>query len=103
MLTPAALKRMLAIGRTFRGKHYDLFFGWSDDRLYCSELVWKIYDRALGIQIGARQHLDDFDLTAPQVRQKIRQRWGDHPPATEPVISPAAMFASDRLVTIYRQ
>ncbi|MDB5284487.1 MAG: hypothetical protein JWO06_3562, partial [Bacteroidota bacterium] len=28
----------------FLGKKYDLYFEWSDDKIYCSELVWKIYD-----------------------------------------------------------
>src|SRR5437867_163185 len=26
---------------------YDLTFEWSDDKIYCSELVWKVYERAL--------------------------------------------------------
>ena len=34
------------------GRPYDLTFEWSDDRVYCSELVWKIYDRALHVDIG---------------------------------------------------
>jgi hypothetical protein len=33
---------MKATGEGFLGKDYDLTFGWSDERLYCSELVWKV-------------------------------------------------------------
>lgn len=31
----------------FEGRPYDLTFEWSDDRTYCSELVWKLYMRFL--------------------------------------------------------
>ena len=46
---------MRQVGESFRGRPYDLTFEWSDERIYCSELVWKIYERALGIEIGPPQ------------------------------------------------
>jgi hypothetical protein len=99
-LTADALNRLESTSRRFEGRPYDLTFEWSDDRMYCSELVWKIYDRALGVQLGAMQHLRDFDLSAPEVRAKMRERYGDHVPLDEPVISPVAIFSSDQLVTV---
>jgi hypothetical protein len=84
----------------FLGRPYDLTFEWSDDRVYCSELVWKIYDRALHIDIGELQHLRDFNLADPVVKTKMRQRYGDHVPLAETVISPAAMFRSPLLKTV---
>jgi hypothetical protein len=102
-LTPATLARMRAEGERFRGKDYDLYFGWSDQRIYCSELVWKIYKRATGVEIGHLQKLRDFDLSNPIVQHKIRQRYGSHIPFDEPVISPASMFNSDLLVEAYRR
>ena len=41
-LNPEKLSRMRAAGKKFVGKNYDWTFGWSDERIYCSELVWKI-------------------------------------------------------------
>ena len=96
----AALARMHEEGETFRGKHYDPFFEWSDERIYCSELVWKIYQRALGIEIGVLQTLRDFDLSDPLVQAKLEERYGDNIPLDMKVISPAAMFDSDFLVTV---
>ena len=90
-----------AEGEALLGRPYDLYFEWSDERVYCSELVWKVYQRALGIKIGALQTISEFDLSHPAVQAKIRERWPGQPPADEQVISPAAMFASDRLVTVY--
>lgn len=101
LLTPKVIERMLDIGRTFEGRHYDLHFEWSDERVYCSELVWKIYKRALDIEIGKLQTINEFDLSHPAVQAKIKERWPDQPPADEQVISPAAMFESSLLVTVY--
>ena len=98
-LTPQARDRLAAIGATYAGKPYDAAFGWSDDKIYCSELVWKIYQRALGIEIGALQPLKQFDLTAPAVRAKMQERYGNAIPWDEPIISPAAMFDSPLLRT----
>jgi hypothetical protein len=102
-LTPEVLERMLAVGKVFEGKHYDHYFEWSDDRIYCSELVWKIYKRALNLEIGKPQKLREFDLDDPIVKTKIRERFGDLIPMDETVISPAAMFASELLETVYER
>ncbi len=76
------------------GKPYDLYFEWSDQRIYCSELVWKAYREAVGIELGDRQKLRDFDLSDARVKAKMRERFGGEVPLDEPVISPAAMFDS---------
>jgi hypothetical protein len=92
--------RLIATARSFMGKPYDPAFEWSDTRMYCSELAWKLYDRALGVQIGHLEHLRDFHLNDPVVRAKLRERYGKHIPLDEPVISPAAMYASDKLFEV---
>ena len=68
LLTERNIAAMRREAARFAGRDYDLTFGWSDDRLYCSELIWKIYDRTLGIRLGNLQRLGDFDLSAPAVR-----------------------------------
>jgi hypothetical protein len=101
LLTSSNLAKMKAEGRRFQGKSYDPYFEWSDDRIYCSELVWKIFKRALGVELGATQVLGDFDLSDPVAKKKIRERWKSTPPMHEVVISPETMFESDKLVTVY--
>lgn len=103
VLTAAALGRMREVGRDFVDRGYDHDFAWSDDQLYCSELVWKIYQRALGLEIGALQKFGEFDLSHPVVQAKMHERWGDALPLDEPVISPAAMFASGLLRTVHEE
>ncbi|HNT51043.1 MAG TPA: YiiX/YebB-like N1pC/P60 family cysteine hydrolase, partial [Cyclobacteriaceae bacterium] len=83
-----------------KGKNYDLYFEWSDDRMYCSELVWKIYFEATGISIGSLQKLNEFNLTNSVVKQKLKERYGNKIPLHEKVISPECMFNSAVLVTV---
>jgi len=84
----------------FYEKNYDLTFEWSDDKAYCSEMVWKSYHRGLGIELGKLQKLSDFDLTSKVVKEKLKQRYGNKIPEDEPVISPDAIFKSDLLETV---
>ncbi len=42
LITPQSVKKLKTVASTFKGKPYDLTFEWSDDSIYCSELVWKI-------------------------------------------------------------
>lgn len=100
ILTPETLGKMRTIGRAFIGKSYDLNFEWSDDNMYCSELVWKLYQRGTGLQIGNTQKLRDFDLTNAEVQKKMKERYGAHIPMDEIVISPAAIFESEQLMTV---
>jgi hypothetical protein len=100
VLDAQALARIHKLIPDFEGKHYDLTFGWDDSLIYCSELVWKLYDRALGIQVGKLRKMRDFDLSSPIVKEKMKQRYGDHVPLEETVISPADVFNSELLRTI---
>ena len=102
VLTSEKLSDMKVIGNRFLGKNYDLYFEWSDERIYCSELVWKIYKEALGIELGELETLQDFDLTNEAVTEKLRERYGNNIPKNELVISPASMFKSEKLQTIYQ-
>ncbi|MBS1560836.1 MAG: YiiX family permuted papain-like enzyme [Bacteroidetes bacterium] len=100
LLTSSAIQRLKKVGEGFIGRNYDATFEWSDERIYCSELLWKVYQRAMGIEIGKLEYLGEFDLTHDAVKTKLRERYGAHIPTNETVISPAAIFASDRLKTV---
>lgn len=100
ILTNSTLTKMKKIGEQFKGKPYDVYFEWSNEKIYCSELVWKIYEQATGIKIGQLEQLSDFDLTNDIVKTKMKERYGDNIPMGEKVISPAAMFNSDKLITV---
>lgn len=100
ILTPQTVKKLREAGAKFQGKPYDSYFEWSDKRIYCSELVWKIYDRGIGIRVGKLQKVRDLDLSDPIVKNKIKERYGNKVPMDEIVISPGEMFLSGLLVTV---
>jgi hypothetical protein len=100
ILTHDALSKMKSEEEKLKGKNYDIYFGWDDDKIYCSELVWKVYKRATGIELGKPEKLKDFDLTDPLVKNQLQHRYGKAIPYNEPVISPAQIFESDKLETV---
>lgn len=100
VLSPAVLSNMKKVGEQYLGKSYDVYFNWSDEKIYCSELVWKIYKEAAGIEIGTLENLSDFDLSSDYVQSIMKERYGNNIPLDEKVISPAAMFNSSLLVTV---
>src|SRR5688572_15846444 len=84
-LTDLQVTKLRKAAKPFEGQAYDLTFEWSDTKIYCSELVWKIYDRALGVELGELQKLREFDLSDAAVRTKMKQRYGDKIPLDSPV------------------
>lgn len=99
-LTPTIFAKVKASGEKYNGKSYDLYFGWSDEKIYCSELVWKIYKQGANIEVGKLQKLKEFDLSSKEVKAIIKERYGDNIPFDEIVISPQSIFDSELLVTV---
>jgi hypothetical protein len=104
ILTASTLSKMRALAAQLLGRRYDLQFRWDDTQLYCSELVYKLYERGAGVQIGRLQAARTLDLGSPAVQRKMRERFGGGNGAfnpEEPVITPQAMFEDGKLVTVF--
>ena len=97
LLTPEVITKMQTDAKSKLGIHYDLGFSWDDKEMYCSEYVWKIYNKALNITIGDLKPLKEFDLSHPAVKEKLTQRYGKNIPMDENMISPGDMYDSDLL------
>jgi len=100
LITPDVLSKMKKVGDQLKGKPYDTTFEWSDNKIYCSELVWKIYQRGAGIEIGKLQRLKEFDLSNAIVKAIMKKRYRGKIPTDEIVISPGTLFDSELLITI---
>jgi len=92
ILTPSKVDALKAAMQNYIGKDYDGLFAWSDKRMYCSEVLWKLYKNVLNIEAGALQQLGDLDFTNPIVRRKLAEIYGGEIPMDETVISPQAML-----------
>jgi cell wall-associated NlpC family hydrolase len=100
LLNSDTLGKMRRLAEELLDRPYDSWFGWSDNRFYCSELVWKIYKKALNIELGKMQKLKEFNLSSPEVKEILSEYYGNKIPVEEKAISPAAIFASKALVAI---
>ncbi|MBL7689379.1 MAG: hypothetical protein JNJ49_15185 [Bdellovibrionaceae bacterium] len=82
------------------GKNYDIFFEWSDDTIYCSELVYKTLFAATGKEIGLIQKFSDLNLNGPLIQELIRQRYKDTGKTfnpNEPIVTPVSQLEDSDL------
>jgi hypothetical protein len=92
LLSKESVSKMLAEAKKLLGTSYDIYFAWDDKELYCSEYVWKLYNKYLGLEVGKLRPMKDFDLSAPQVKEIMKKRYGSNIPLEEKMISPGDMF-----------
>ena len=96
-LSKEAVAKMKAVGGGHKGKHYDTLFQWSDNKMYCSELVWKIYNQGAGVDLCPPGHFSDYPINLPAVKKLIKQRYGKSFNPDESIVSPYALFKSNLL------
>lgn len=100
LLNPQTIQKMKEYGNKFNKKDYDLYFEWSDDKIYCSELIWKIYKNGAGIELCPLQKLKNFNLKDPRVQAILSERYGKNIPLEEDVIAPSDLEKSKIVTTI---
>jgi uncharacterized protein YycO len=99
-LTESQKQTMMSYGKKQLGKNYDKKFQWGDDKIYCSELVWKMYKEA-GIELCETKMFSDFNLSNPKVKEAVKSRFnGDFNPS-EVVVAPSDIADSDILDTVF--
>jgi hypothetical protein len=79
---------------------YDFTFSWTDKRMYCSELVWKMYDAA-GIKISDQYRFNDLDLTSPETKKLIKQRRPNGIDYDESIVTPINLYNSVLTFEVY--
>jgi hypothetical protein len=107
--------RLFAAAKEYYGRPYDIFFSFSSDAIYCSELVYLAY-KNIGLPLGAVQKVKALHFDNPWVKELIEQRWKRHPECKakrydfeqcyqhileQELISPASIAADTRLQRIY--
>jgi uncharacterized protein YycO len=100
VLDKTTIKKMKEYGKTFNNKDYDLYFEWTDDKIYCSELVWKIYKNAAAIELCPLAKLKSFNLKDNSVKAILKERYGNNIPYEEKVVAPSQIVNSELVVTV---
>lgn len=93
--------RLRAEAERYLGRPYDGLFAWSDERIYCSELVFKAYRDALGVEVGRIQPMGSFDLTSPAVRALIQARAAGKVDLNEPVVAPSGLLGDEDVRVVF--
>jgi uncharacterized protein YycO len=100
VMTENVLAEMRKTMYGFVGKNYDLKFAWDDKEMYCSELVWKIYERCTSLRLGEPQPMKNYNLEHPVVQKIMKERYGNKIPYEMPMIAPSSIFESELLETV---
>jgi uncharacterized protein YycO len=82
------------------GKNYDIKFQWSDKKMYCSELVWKIY-KEMGIDLCDPKTFSNYNISSPEVQKAIKQRYGTTFNMDEQVVAPVDIYESSLVQTVF--
>lgn len=99
-LDSTKIKKMKDYGFQMINTDYDLYFEWSDEKIYCSELVWKVYKEGAEIQLCDLKKLKEFNLSNPKVKEIMKQRYGNTIPLEQKVVAPSQLADSNILETI---
>ena len=100
VLTDSLINRIQKVGESYLKKNYDIYFDWTDEEMYCSELVWKIYKRGANITLCDLHSLREYDLSHPIVKKTMERRYGTTPPLDSSMVSPQNLFDSELLISI---
>ena len=82
----------------YLGKSYDVAFRLDNDIYYCSELVYDIYKKQLGIELCKPKKIDDYLILCTEklpIIKKEMQRRGIK--KEEYAVAPVDVFRSDKL------
>lgn len=100
-LPPAVIAKMRKLGATWLGRPYDLRFRWDDQEMYCSELAYKLFQRAADVPVGKLETAADMNLDDERVQRALRKRFANakfNP--QEPVVTPDSIFNDEQLVEV---
>lgn len=100
ILNQQTIQKMKNYAAGLDNKDYDLYFEWSDDKIYCSELLWKIYKHGAGIELCPLQKLKNFNLKDSRVQAILSERYGNDIPLEENVVAPSNLEQSKIVTTI---
>jgi hypothetical protein len=94
-ISDAKIATAVAEAKKLLGKPYDLQYMLTDERIYCSELIYKAYRRGAGVEIGRQQRLGDFNWK--QHEAFIRALAGGELPLERKLVTPVSVATSPHL------
>lgn len=99
-LNKVQIDQMYGYAKKQLGKSYDMKFQWSDTKMYCSELVYKVFS-AGGIYVATPNKFSDYNLESEIVKDAINSRYGNSINVNEKVVTPVDIYKSSSVKTIF--
>lgn len=85
----------------YLGKRYDLAFKFDNGRYYCSELVYDIYKRQLGIELCTPKQIGDYLILGTDKLDKIEEAMSRRGITKEQyAVAPVDIFESEHLYNV---
>jgi hypothetical protein len=103
VLSPAKADRLKKGGNAFRGKKYDGALSWSDDAVYSTEMVWKMYKSTLNIEICELGKISDVKIAGTKTEEVMKRKYGQPLPPASQFLSPDAIYKSPKMEVIYER
>jgi cell wall-associated NlpC family hydrolase len=110
-LDGTAIRDLKQTAAKLHNTRYDHGFSWdypkgAGETVYCSELIWKAYQEALGIQLCPLRRMDSFPLNAEAARILNSElcknsRGGREVSPSERVVAPGDIAASALLTEVH--
>lgn len=95
----ARVPAIIRAGFTYLNRPYDFQYEMTDDKIYCSELVYKAVEAAAGIRLGPLRRLGDLKWQRHEAF--IRMLTGGELPLERTIITPGDLAVSDQVDVVY--
>lgn len=95
----AALKRALPK----YNKPYDIYFEWTQDKIYCSELTYHVMKDVTGFELGRMQKMKEMKLDGPYAQALIKKRYTDTGREFDPdelIVTPVSQLEDEDVILV---
>jgi hypothetical protein len=89
---------MVAAARGFQGRPYDIHYELDDEKIYCSELIWKAYRQAGGGELGTLATLGQLDW---RPHEAVIRRIEGGVPLDREMITPRAVAEAGQVERVF--
>lgn len=96
----ARMTAFVDAAKTFVGRPYDFRFRMDDEKIYCSELVYKAFQTATGEPLGKLVKVSDLDWKPHE--KTIRKYEGGPAPLDREMITPRDLAKAEQLELVFR-
>lgn len=96
----AKIEGFVQAAETFRGRPYDIHYAFDDERIYCSELVFKAFKKSVGEDLGLVKRLGDLNWRPNEAF--IRKIENGGLPLEREMITPQDLSEAKQLHQVYK-